>query len=145
MDETDIILLVGGIVLFILLVVLFAVEIPKSIKEEELRRKKVEEEYEREPVYEFIPARVKEKRENAYYKTELRMPVLPELKKEFFVTFVTEQEEELTLPVREDCFVRLEEGQQGTLVTVNGNFFDFGDGEERTETEESVMFQVSEE
>ena len=51
----------------------------------------------------------------------------------FFVTFLTDDGEEKEFKVTRELFDRLYEDQTGTLVTVNGNFFDFGDGEELTE------------
>ena len=48
----------------------------------------------------------------------------------FFVTFLTDDGEEKEFMVTRELFDRLYEDQTGTLVTVNGNFFDFGDGEE---------------
>ena len=51
----------------------------------------------------------------------------------FFVTFLTDDGEEKEFKVTRELFDRLYEDQTGTLVTVNGNFFDFGDGEEMSE------------
>ena len=51
-------------------------------------------------------------------------------KTNFFITFELEDGSTVEYPVGEDIFQRTEESQRGTLVTVNGNFFDFGDGED---------------
>jgi len=51
----------------------------------------------------------------------------------FFVTFLTDDGEEKEFKVSRELFDRLYEDQTGTLVTVNGNFFDFGDGEDMAE------------
>ncbi len=50
---------------------------------------------------------------------------------EYGVLFVTESGEEKFFLVSEEVFDGLEEGQVGTLVIINGNFFDFGCGEEK--------------
>ena len=51
----------------------------------------------------------------------------------FFVTFLTDDGEKKEFKVARELFDRLYEDQTGTLVTVNGNFFDFGDGEDMAE------------
>lgn len=48
----------------------------------------------------------------------------------FFITFRLDDGSEIEYPVTEELFQRTSENQRGTLVTVNGNFFDFGDGED---------------
>lgn len=48
----------------------------------------------------------------------------------FEVTFLVDGNEE-TYPVEQAWFDRLYEGQTSTLVTVNGNFFAFEEGEEQ--------------
>ena len=47
----------------------------------------------------------------------------------FFITFATE-DGEAEHEVTKEMFDRLTEGDTGMLVTVEGNFFDFGDGED---------------
>ena len=54
----------------------------------------------------------------------------------YFVTFFTEDGETLEYPVPEEIFQRIEKGQESTLVTVDGQFFDFGDGEDAPEEAE---------
>lgn len=49
---------------------------------------------------------------------------------EYGVLFVTESGEEKFFLVRKEVFDDLKEGQVGTLVIINGKFFDFGHGEE---------------
>ena len=117
---------VGLIALTVVLIILM----PKLIEKERERRRLVEEEYEKEPEYEFVQARVLSKRCSNYYQPELRMPMLPAQKSESFVTFLREDGSEVEYAVRQEVFESIEENQEGTLVTVNGNFFDFGDGEE---------------
>lgn len=48
----------------------------------------------------------------------------------FFITFKLDDGSEVEYPVTEELFQKTSENQSGTLVTVNGNFFDFGDGED---------------
>ena len=54
----------------------------------------------------------------------------------FFVTFFTEDGETVEYPVPREIFERLEKGQESTLVTIDGEFFDFGDGEDAPEESE---------
>ena len=49
----------------------------------------------------------------------------PQSRKEFFLTFLTSDGRSLTYAVEEDVYLALEEGQPGTLVTANGNFYGF--------------------
>ena len=54
----------------------------------------------------------------------------------FFVTFFTEDGETVEYPIPEEIFLQIEKGQESTLVTVDGQFFDFGDGEDAPEEAE---------
>ncbi len=126
---------VGIITLVAFLIYYIKVEAPKEREKERIRRQKVLEEYEKEPEYVFMQARVQSKRRSDYYKTELRMPQLPALVNEFYITFETEDNKTTEFPVRQEIYEDITEGQEGTLVTVNGNFFDFGIGEEIEEIE----------
>ena len=98
----------------------------KDKEKERLRRQKVEEEYEKEPEYEFHQAQVIERKKLVYY-AGVRMP---QQVIECKITFRLENGETIIYQLREELFDKIEDNQQGTLVTVNGNFFDFGDGEE---------------
>ncbi len=49
---------------------------------------------------------------------------------EFGVLFLTAANEEMFFLVSEETFNRIEEEQCATLVIVNGQFFDFGEGED---------------
>ena len=49
----------------------------------------------------------------------------PELHKEFFVTFLTDNGETLEYKVEEEIYLSIYEDQTGTLATVNGNFYGF--------------------
>ena len=46
----------------------------------------------------------------------------------FLVTFLTDDGERREYPVPEELYVTLDVDQTGTLVILNGGFFDFGDG-----------------
>ena len=132
-EEYDLIIVIAVTVGLLIIIAVLAYSIKVGIREEKLRRQKVLEEYEKEPEYSFVDARVISKKKTTYYQTELRMPALPAQKLECIVTFLTEEGEILEFDVREEIFDKIEEKQEGTLVTVNGNFFDFGDGEEITD------------
>ena len=129
------ILLIGGLLIGLALFFYFLFQFPKDKERERLRREKVLEEYEKEPEYLFAPAKILSKKKKAYYVGVK----LPELVEEYWIKIITEEGVEASYRVREDVYWRIEEGQEGTLVTVNGNFFDFGDGvdvesdEEKTE------------
>ena len=122
--------IVGIMILVALLIYSIKVEIPKEREKERIRRQKVLEEYEKEPEYVFMQARVQSKRRSDYYKTELRMPQLPALVNEFYVMFETDDNKSIEFPVRKEIYENIVEGQEGMLVMVNGNFFDFGEGED---------------
>lgn len=49
----------------------------------------------------------------------------PDCCKEFSVTFLTTYGEEVQYKVLEEVYLSLEEGQNGTLATINGNFYGF--------------------
>ena len=48
---------------------------------------------------------------------------------EFKVAFMTDEGQTVEMDVSQEVYERLNVSQSGDLVTVNGNFFDFGDGE----------------
>ena len=49
----------------------------------------------------------------------------PELHKEFFVTFLTDDGETFEYKVEEEIYLSIYEDQTGTLATVNGKFYGF--------------------
>ena len=55
---------------------------------------------------------------------------MPQSRKEFSLTFQTQDGKKLTYAVEEDVYLALEENQHGTLATVNGNFYGFCPDEE---------------
>ena len=54
----------------------------------------------------------------------------------YFVTFFTEDGETVEYSVPKELFLAIEKGQESTLVTVDSQFFDFGDGEDAPEEAE---------
>ena len=54
---------------------------------------------------------------------------LPNYTAVFILAFKTENGEIKEFSVAEEIYCRCYKKQKGTLVTLNGNFFDFGDGE----------------
>lgn len=48
----------------------------------------------------------------------------------FLVTFLTDDGERVEYAVPEELYITLTEDETGTLVTLNGDFFDFGEGED---------------
>ena len=49
---------------------------------------------------------------------------------EYYVTFELENGEEMEHKISQELYEIFNEGQTGTLVLFNGNFFSFGDGED---------------
>ena len=123
--------LIGGLLIGLLLFFYFLFEYPKDKERERLRREKVLEDYEKEPEYLFTQAKVLAKEKKAYYVGVK----LPKLVEEYSIRLLTEEGGERNYRVREEVYSRIEKGQEGTLVTVNGNFFDFGDGTDITKEE----------
>ena len=123
------IFLIGGLLIGLLLFFYFLFEYPKDKERERLRREKVLEDYEKEPEYLFTQAKILSKEKKAYYVGVK----LPKLVEEYSIRLLTEEGEERNYRVREEVYSRIEKGQEGTLVTVNGNFFDFGDGTDITD------------
>ena len=99
--------------------------------------KKVEERMDtEEPVYqieepkaEFLQATVKSKRIYERFEGKVSVRALVGVF-QYFVTFVLEDGREVEYQIAQDLYEKLQTEQTGTLVLVNGNFFDFGDGEE---------------
>ena len=86
--------------------------------------------YEKEPEYVFVAAKVVSLRNDAYHKLGLSSLALSSFTEECYATFLTEQGEEKEYPISKEQFYQISEGDEGTLVTVNGNFFYFGEGED---------------
>ena len=129
-------LIIGGLVLLGLFIYFFGFEIPKETKKERLRKEKEWEEWEereKEPEYAFFNAKVVGARKYVYNQMDWSMPMLPAQVDEYYATFRLETGEEIEYKISEELFFTLTEGEEGTLVTVNGNFFDFGSGEEMSD------------
>ena len=54
---------------------------------------------------------------------------IPEYHIQYLVKFRTDDGKEIVYEVHEEIFNRINEGDTGNLVTLGGNFFDFGIGE----------------
>ena len=99
--------------------------------------KRVEEKMDTdEPVYqvdkpetEFLQATVKSKRIYEKFVGKVSVQSLVGVF-EYFVTFALENGQETEYQIGQELYEKLQEGQAGMLVLVNGRFFDFGDGEE---------------
>ena len=82
------------------------------------------------PKVEFFDAKAIKKRIHVYYVSEINIPLS---ETQYFITFEMQDGTEKEFMVSQELFEKINEEQTGTLVTVNGLFFDFGDGEEVTE------------
>ena len=122
------------IVVAIVLLYYFKFQYPKDREIERNRRLAVLEDYEKEPEYQFFNAKVIGARKYVYSKFAWSMPMLPTQVDEYYATFLLETGEEVEYKIPEELFSTLQEEEEGILVTVNGNFFDFGNGEEIAET-----------
>lgn len=99
--------------------------------------KRVEEKMDtEEPVYqvdkpetEFLQATLKSKRIYEKFVGKVSVQSLVGVF-EYFVTFALENGQETEYQIGQELYEKLQEGQTGMLVLVNGRFFDFGDGEE---------------
>ena len=122
-----IVLIYGGILFWY-----FKYQYPKDKAAAKLRKQQKEEEYkkifETEPEYIFKQAKITAMRNYVYYQQNLGFPQMPQKVDEYYVTFLNEDGEEKEYPVSQEFFYNVVKGEEGTLITVNGNFFDFGDG-----------------
>lgn len=80
-----------------------------------------------EPTTEFFEATVKSKRIHKRFVGEVRMQ---HAVYEYFATFSLENDEETECEIGQAWYERIEQGETGTLVLINGKFFSFGDGED---------------
>ena len=135
MTEFQIIALSVGIYALIVGIILFfyfKYQYPKDKAAAELRKQQKEEEYkklfETEPEYIFKQAKITAMRNHVYYQQNLGFPQMPQKVDEYYVTFLNEDGEEKEYLVSQEFFYNVVKDEEGTLVTVNGNFFDFGDG-----------------
>ncbi len=77
-----------------------------------------------------VGACVLTKKTEEYYENSFARYKVPEYKMAFLVRFLTDDGEEKVYEVSQGTFEAVREGQHGTLVTIDGNFFDFGNGED---------------
>ncbi len=148
MTEDQIIALSVGIIVLIYAGILFwyfKYQYPKDKEKARIRQQEKEEEYrkafETEPEYVFKQAKITGMRKYVYDKMDFSMPMLPKRVDEYYVTFLNEDGEEKEYLVSEEFFYNVTKDEKGTLITVNGNFFDFGDGIDvvaEEETEENI-------
>lgn len=80
----------------------------------------------KEPETEFLQAKALRKRVHIYYTNYLN---LSRSVTEYYITFLLENGEEKEYALSQEMFEKIEEGQESTLVLLNGMFFDFGEGE----------------
>ena len=112
------------VMVVIALICYFIFQYPKDKAKNEARKQAFYDECEKELEYEFKQARVLSKYKNSYYVGVK----LSRMVEEYWINIITEDGKETGYQVRQELYEKIEEGQEGTLVTVNGNFFDFGDG-----------------
>ena len=122
----------NGIWILVLIGLLFVVMfVVLAVQGQQIRKKQADideeilSEPEPEPFAEY--ARVIGKRmEEGYGGT----PKMASYKLSFVITFMTDGGETKEFFVSEETYARISEHQAGMLITMDGNFFDFGDGEE---------------
>ena len=73
-----------------------------------------------------IMTTVLSKREDGHYEGSHKYP---EFVSDYYVTLVTEKNKTIELKVTKRFYDRIVVGKTSTLVTQNGEFFDFSDGE----------------
>lgn len=125
-----IIIVIGGACLLIVFA-LFAKLFYTEIRKEKSKRQESAEEMHRleeakelsEPILQN--ARVIDKR----FESDVMGTRSVRQASSYFVTFLTEDGETVEYDVPREIFLQIEKGQESTLVTVDGKFFDFSDGE----------------
>ena len=80
-----------------------------------------------EPTTEFFEATVKSKRIYKRFVGEVR---IQHAVYEYFATFSLENDEEIECEIGQEWYEKIEQGEVGTLVLINGKFFSFGEGED---------------
>lgn len=120
----DIVIWIFSGALIVLGSVGFARIIIKSIKEHRRQLKELVSDYETGTI--GIKARVIGKRTEISYKGIK----IPEHNIVYIVSFLTYNGESKEYSVTKDIYNSISEDDTGTLVTINDNFFDFGNGEE---------------
>ena len=98
----------------------------REIKAEDVQAIKSDKNVQK-PHVEFFDATAIKKRIHVYYVSEINIPV-SEIQHWIMFQFEDGTKKEFLVP--QELFEKTSENQAGVLVTVNGNFFDFGDGED---------------
>ena len=83
----------------------------------------------------FLQAKVLGKRIHIHY-VNIK---LSKSETEYWVNFLLENGEEREYYVSKEIFDKVEEGQESTLVLLNGMFFDFGEGEDIEDFEDNTV------
>ncbi len=81
-----------------------------------------------EPATEFLEATAKDKRIYENFVNGVSA-VTPVGRFAYFVTFALENNEEIEFEVGREWFEKIEKGQSGTLLLINGGFYAFEDGQ----------------
>lgn len=141
--SNDILLLIASIVFAVLIGIILFKRTRRDLAmyEEELKEAKLSppepeaEEEDELPLPEPIAknARVVEKR----FESDVIGTKSVKQVSSFYVTFFTEDGETVEHAVPQELFLSIEKGQESTLITIDGQFFDFGDGEEVAAAEEA--------
>ena len=121
-------MIVGVCVLFIVIVPIVAKKEQKNAIDQ------MDEEPQEIPEPEIVGARVIKKRVSGAHSGGK----VSRYSLHFCATFMTDDGEELEFEIPQELFDRISEDQLGSLVTINGNFIDFGDGEDVAEEKESI-------
>ena len=142
MSETTfwtLMIVIPFVIIAIALTLYFIFQYPKDKAKMEARKQAFYDECEKEPEYVFKQAKITSMRNHVYYQQNLGFPQMPKKVDEYYVTFLNEDGEEKEYLVSQEFFYNVVKGEEGTLITVNGNFFDFGDGVDVVEeTPESI-------
>ena len=127
-DTVPRIVVIGILAACIIGIIAIIASAVKNRKKELDSSEEVYDEHVPEPEGEY--ARVMSKRIEDGYSGSYKVPKYQLL---FIVTFLTDRGETKEFSVSEETYQRITEHQTGMLITLDGNFFDFGDGEEPTE------------
>ena len=122
-----IISIIGIIKITTLLVDYFKVRNPMEPEKEHIREEALEE-CEKETGYSFCLAKIVRKRKYVYNKMAWAVLMRAQFVEENYITFLLDSGEEKEYLVPEMLFDNVVENEEGTLITLNGNFFDFGEG-----------------
>ncbi|MBE6563006.1 MAG: DUF2500 domain-containing protein [Ruminococcaceae bacterium] len=125
------VILLVALIAFLIRVFIKASREAKEINDEILEELDNGAEFEAEPT--AVRARVLSKEVGGYYSGTHQTPTYHTV---FTVTFLTDAGETKEFNISKETFERIRENQYGLLLTINGNFFDFGDGEDIPAKEE---------